>query len=201
MVEEGANECGDIIPRHSSGKFVFFTNLLESVNRPLFCWVVIVFQYWFSVFYIILFLHTLSFYLILFLHTLLIMASNLAPPSEEITLEIDLINPDSISKCLRQYLHEAPKSWIRIQGSHSVANQALQLERVVDFDMKIRGLNARLARVELGSSKDDLAVFFTSGSDQNSVILDEETIQRCCTAVIDLAKRRSYDGYADCCYS
>lgn len=115
------------------------------------------------------------------------MALNPASLTEETILKIDLTNPKSISRCLRQHLHEAPKAWLRVLGCHSATSQQTsQLERVVDFDLKFKGLNARLLQVEVGGIDGNTQVFSMGTSDHNSSTLDEETIQRCCQAVIDL---------------
>lgn len=110
-------------------------------------------------------------------------------------MNVDLTNPESISRCLRQHLNEAPKAWIQIEGSHNaMSQQSSQLERVVDFDLKTQGLNARLLRVELGSVDNYSEVFSRSESDYDSSTMDEETISRCCQAVINLTKEGSYEG-------
>lgn len=130
------------------------------------------------------------------------MASNLASLAEENkTPNIDFTSPKSISRCLRQHLHEVPEEWMTIRGSHcATSQQTLQLGRVIDFDLKIKALNVRLLRVELGSNVDDSEVLLTDTSDQNSSTV-EETIQRCCQAVIDLANTGSYNGCTDRCSS
>jgi hypothetical protein len=140
----------------------------------------------------------LIFCFILVLYTFIIMASNLTSPTDEATLITDFNNPDAISRCLREHLQGAPLAWMMIHGSHSITSQQTSPpEQVVDFALKIKGMNAQLLGVEVGSIEDNSKVFSMDRSAHNSAMLDEEIIQKCCQAVIELPNRGSYQGYAD----
>jgi hypothetical protein len=125
------------------------------------------------------------------------MASNSVSLQNETAQIIDF-DPESISRCLRQHLQEAPLAWMMIHGSHSIRSQQTSPpEQAVDFALKIKGMNAQLLGVEVRSIENNSKVFSMDRSAHNSTTLDEEIIQKCCQAVIDLPNRGSYQGYAD----
>ncbi|TGO47853.1 hypothetical protein BCON_0261g00200 [Botryotinia convoluta] len=124
------------------------------------------------------------------------MASDLSTLAENDTFSIKLKNSESLSEVLHLKLQEAPEPWMRLQGSHSITNpETSQREQVIDFAVKIKGLNTRLIRVELrGDEGHDLEAIPMDKRDENSSIFDEEVIQRSCQAVVDLANKGYYKG-------
>ena len=129
------------------------------------------------------------------------MALNPASFTDATTLNINLSDPDSVSQYFREHFHDPPKAWMTIQGSHSATSQeTVQLERVIDFDLKTKGLNARLLRVELRGIDGDGEVFSTGRDDQNSNMFDKETVDRYYQAIIKLVNTGSYKGYTKSYY-
>ncbi|KAF7951789.1 hypothetical protein EAE96_007087 [Botrytis aclada] len=122
------------------------------------------------------------------------MASHISTLAENNTLDIKLNDSEYLSRVLHLKLQEAPEPWMMIQGSHSITNlETSHREQVIDFAVKIKGLNARLLLVELrGDEGDDLEVISVVKRDENLSVLDEEVIQRSCQTVVRLANKGYY---------
>ncbi|TGO27655.1 hypothetical protein BPAE_0038g00010 [Botrytis paeoniae] len=103
------------------------------------------------------------------------MASDLSAIAENDNFGIKLNNSESFSEVLHLKIQEAPETWMRIQGSHSIINP--------ETSQQLRS-----------DEGDDLEVTSVDKRDENSSTFDEEVIQRSCQTVVDLANKGHYKG-------